>query len=293
MTTGGEGLDLIGKRDRFYGREGGSYNGCMKHSLYGLLLLALLLPACKTGGAKAPPAPPAPPPDLLRPYEGALRVLPHKGDVRALTLKAGESLAGECDVAVRVRSAVFEKGAARFALETLGLPRVGESRGRCKRLEPDLQLALTGFPSGPVTPEVTARIDEVLLTPEAYLRAKGTAFDRPPGEAPSEVASTLPDANDGERRLARGTVAWPQRLLSVDALSRAPKKRPRFERLVAIEAVVGTDGRLYRPLVKTSLPPAHEAAVLAALPFWRFEPARRADAPVGARVPLEAVLRVY
>jgi hypothetical protein len=265
----------------------------MNRSWYGLLLLALLAPACKTGGAKAPPAPPAPPPDLLRPYEGALRVLPHRGDVRALTLKAGESLAGDCDVAVRVRSVLFEKGAARFALETLGLPRVGESRVRCKRLEPDLQLVLTGFPSGPVTPEVTARIDEVLLTPEAYLWAKGTAFDRPPGEAPSEVASQLTDANDGERKLARGVVAWPRLLLSVDAAYRAPKKRAHFERLVEVEAVVGTDGRLYRPLVKSSLDPAHASAVLGALPLWRFEPARRGDAPVGARVPLELVLRVY
>jgi len=265
----------------------------MKRSLFGLLLLSLLGPACKTGGAKAPPAPPAPPPDLLRPYEGALRVLPHKGDVRALTIKLGESLAGDCDVAVRIRSVVFDKGVAHFALETLGLPRVGERRVSCKRLEPGLQLVLTGFPSGPVTPEVTARIDEVLLTPEAYLRAKGTAFDRPPGQAPSEVASKLSDANEGERRLARATVAWPQPLLSVEALSRAPKKGAHFERLVTVEAVVGTDGRLYRPAVKTSLDPAHEAAVLAALPFWRFEPARRADAPVGARVSLELALRVY
>ena len=265
----------------------------MKRPLFGLLLLALLGPACKTAGPKVPPAPPAPLPDLLRPYEGALRVLLHKGDVRALTVKAGESLAGDCDVAVRVRSVVFDNGAARFALETLGLPRVGESRPRCKRLEPDLQLALTGFPSGPVTPEVTARIDEVLQTPEAYLRSKGTAFDRPAGAAPAEVASQQPDASESERRLARGVVAWPQPLLSVEALSRVPKKRAYFERLVAVEAVVGTDGRLYRPQVKTSLGAAHEDAVLTALLFWRLEPARRADGPVGARVPLEAALRVY
>jgi hypothetical protein len=265
----------------------------MKRSLIGLLLLSLLGPGCKTGGARAPAAPPAPPPDLLRPYEGALRILLHKGDVRALTVKAGERLAGDCDVAVRVRSVVLDKGVARFGLETLGLPRAGERRVRCKRLEPDLQLSLTGFPSGPVTPEVTARIDEVLPTPEAYLRAKGTAFDRPPGEAPTEVASKLPDANEGERRLARAVVAWPQPLLSVEAMDRAPKKRAHFERLVAFEAVVGTDGRLHRPQLKTSLDQAQEAAVLAALPFWRLEPARRGDGPVGARVSLEVALRVY
>ena len=265
----------------------------MKRSLFGLLLLSLLGPGCKTGGAKAPAAPPAPPPDLLRPYEGALRVLLHKGDVRTLTVKAGESLTGDCDVAVRLRNVVFDKGTARLGLETLGQPRVGERRVRCKHLEPDLQLTLTGFPSGPVTSEVTARIDQVLPTPEAYLRAKGTAFDRPPGTAPTEVACKLPDASESERRLARATVAWPQPLLSVETLSHAPKKGAHFERLVSVEAVVGTDGRIYHPVVKTSLGPADETAVSVALLLWRFEPARRAEGLVGARVSVEAVLHVY
>jgi hypothetical protein len=78
-----------------------------------------------------------------------------------------------------------------------------------------------------------------------------------------------------------------------DALSHAPSKRGRHERLVGFEAVVGTDGRLHRPQVKVSIDRAHEAAIQSALSFWRFEPARRADGPVGARVPLEIVLRVY
>jgi hypothetical protein len=144
-----------------------------------------------------------------------------------------------------------------------------------------------------VTPEVTARIDELLLTPEAYLRAKGTAFDRPSGDPPSEVASQLPDASQAERRLGRTVVAWPRRLLFVDATHRDPSRRARHERLVGFEAVVGTDGRLHSPQVKLSIDPAHEAAIQGALSFWRFEPARRTDAPVGARVPLEIVLRVY
>lgn len=265
----------------------------MKRSWLGLLFLALLAPACKTAGPKAPPVAPAPLPDLLRPYEGARRVLAHKGDERALTLKAGAPLVGTCDVAVRIGSVAFETGTARFALAMLGLPRVGDRRVTCQRLEPEIQLVLTGLPSGPLTPEVTVLVDQVLLTPEAYLRAKGNAFDHPPGDPPAEVASQLPDANDGERRLARGVQAWPRRLLSVDSLYRDPSKRMRYERLVAFEAVVGTDGRVHRPQIKTSLDPAHEAALLNAISFWRFEPARRADTPVGARVPLEIVLRVY
>ena len=273
-------------------RQAGSYNRDMNRSCYGLLLLALLAPACKSA-PKAPPATQAPLPDLLRPYEGALRVLPHRGDEKVLTLKAGEGLTGACDVAVRIRSVAFDKGTARFALDSVGLPRVGEARVSCKRLEPGIQLVLTGFPSGPPTPDVTARIDEVLPTPEAYLRAKGTAFDRPSGDAPSEVASQLPDASEGERRLARAVVAWPRQLLSVDATYHDSSGRARHERLVGFEAIVGTDGRLYRPQLKTSIDRAHEAAIQSALSFWRLEPARRSDAPVGARVPLEIVFRVY
>lgn len=257
-----------------------------------LLFLAVLIPACQSA-PKAPPAAPAPPPELLRPYEGALRVLPHRGDERALTLRPGTPLTGDCDIAVRVRSVAFEKGDARFALETVGQPKVGERGVTCKRTEPTIQLVLTGFSPGPPTPEVTARVDEVLLTPEAYLRAKGTAFDRGPGDPPSEVASQLTDANDGERKLARQVVAWPRVLLSVDPAQPASKERPHYERLVDFEAVVGTDGRLHRPQVKSSLDAANERAVLDALPYWRLEPARRADTPVAARVALRLVLRVY
>jgi hypothetical protein len=261
----------------------------MKRLWYVPRAVSGLLPACQTA-PKAPPAVTAPPPELL-PYQGALRLLPHQGDVRVLTLAAGRPVAGACDVAVRVQSVSFARGEARFALEMLGQPKVGERGVTCKRLEPTIQLTLTGLP-GELGPDVTARIDETLLTPEAYLKAKGTAFDRP-AAAPTEVASRLTDASDGERKSARAIVAWPQRLLSVEPLSRAPKKRAHYERLVDFEAVVGTDGRLYRPKVKTSLDPALERLVLDVLPLWRLEPARHAAGPVAARVALQLALRVY
>lgn len=255
------------------------------------VLLALALPACQSA-PKAPPTAAAPLPDLLRGYEGALRIFKAKGDERSVTLRAGEPPAGACDLAVRVRSVAFEAGTARFSLESVGLPRVGEKRTRCKKLQPGLQLALTGF-AGDLTPEAAARIDEVLLTPEAYLRARGTAFDRPAGARPAEVASALPDGSEGERRLARGVVAWPRPLLAVDAMYRDASGRAGHERLVGFEAVVGTDGRLYDPRVKASIDRAHEAAIKAALSLWLMEPARGRDGPLGARVALESVLRVY
>jgi hypothetical protein len=264
----------------------------VKRLAYGLVLLALLT-ACKAAGPKVPPAAPAAPADILRPYEGAFRVLRHKGDERKLTLKASERLTGDCDVAVRVRSAAFEKGRARFSLETVGLPNVGGRVAKCKRAQPDIQLVLTRFPPSAAASDITERVDEVLPTPEAYLRAKGGAFDRPPGKPPTQVASELPDANAEERRLAQGITAWPRPLLSVNASYRDPRKRLRHEGFVEFEAVVGTDGRLHQPRLKTAVGDAYNDVVLSSLAFWRLEPARRGDAPVGARIPLRLVLRIY
>jgi hypothetical protein len=262
----------------------------MKPSWYVPLGLSVLLPACQTA-PKTPPVAAGPPPELLQPYHGALRLLPRQGDTRVLKVAAGRALAGACDVAVRIKSVTFDKGEARLALEMLGQPKVGDRRVTCKRTEPAIQLTLTGLP-GQLTPEVTARIDEVLLTPEAYLKAKGTAFGHAAAE-PTEVASRLTDASNDERKAARGVTAWPQLLLSVDALQKASKKRAHYERLVDFEAVVGKDGRLYRPTVKSSLDPALERVVVDVLPLWRLEPARRADGPVAARIAQRLVLRVY
>jgi hypothetical protein len=266
----------------------------MKSSKRTLLLLALLIPACQSA-PKTPPSGPAPLPELLRSYEDALRILPGRGDEKALTLKPADSLAGACDVAVKVRGLGFDKGTVRFSLESVGQPQLGGRRPRCKELQPGMQLLFTGLDPDGVTTKTTTRIDAALLTPEEYLRRKGGSFDRAQAAAPppSEVASQLPDASDSERRLARAVVAWPRPLLSVEALHHDASGRGLHERLVGVEAVVGPDGRAYRPVVKSSIDRTHQAALETALQLWRFEPARRGDGPLGARVPLEVPLRVY
>ena len=161
---------------------------------------------------------------------------------------------------MKVRGLAFDKGTVRFSLESVGQPRVGDRRPKCKELQPGMQLVFTGLDPEAVTIKTTARIDAALLTPEEYLRRKGGSFDRPQAAPPAEVASQLPDANDSERRLSRAVVAWPRPLLSVEALYHDASKRGLHERLVGVEAVVGTDGRVYRPVVKASIDRAHEAA---------------------------------
>jgi TonB family protein len=69
--------------------------------------------------------------------------------------------------------------------------------------------------------------------------------------------------------------------------------KTRHEGEVEFQAVVGTDGGLREPRVRGSLSEAHEAQVLRALRLWRYEPARRKDGPLAARISGRLVLRIY
>jgi len=46
-----------------------------------------------------------------------------------------------------------------------------------------------------------------------------------------------------------------------------------------VNAIVGTDGRLHQPQVRTPLSDAHASCALRPLPLWRFTPARLATSP--------------
>lgn len=264
----------------------------MRQTVLALLMLAVLLPGCRTAGPRAPVGPAAPP-DLLKDYVGELRVLRYQGDEEKVEVSPQSRLAGQCDVAVEVRAVTFEAGAARFALETVGLPAVGGRQPRCKRTLPGVRLLVGGFPAAPEAQDVRPRVDAVLSTPEAYLQAMGVAFDRDPAGDPTEIASREVDASAAERTLARKVTVWPQPLLTVEAWYQDPAGRVRQQSQVEMEAVVGTDGRLSRPQIKTGLSDVHEKALTRVLPLWRFDPARRGEEPVAARVALQPVLRIY
>jgi hypothetical protein len=263
----------------------------MKRSLLALALVALVGPSCRTAGPKGPPGPPTPP-DLLRPYVDHVWLLRLRGDEKALTLKPGERPGGGCDAAFYVRAADFQKGAARFSLETAGTARIKARATGCRKLRSGLQLVLTGFSASPEAKDVAARVDQVLLTPEAYLKTRGLAFDRPAGERPTAVASREPFSTATEKQLGRHVSAWPEVVLAVDPWYHDPSGRVHQEGEVELDAVVGADGRIYNPQLRTGLSPAHEQAVLRTLPLWRLEPARRGDEAVAARVALNPILHI-
>ena len=156
-----------------------------------------------------------------------------------------------------------------------------------------ITLTLTGFggDSGPVV----GRLDQVLPTPDGYLRAYGIPFDRAAGSEPALAASSVNQvsATDQERRLEGRLTAPPRRLFWVDPIYRDPRRAVQYEGEVEVEGVVGVDGRFYRTRVRGSLDKAHVAAVQRVLPMWRFEPARTGKDLTPAHALSRLVFRIY
>ena len=262
----------------------------MKRSLRVALAAVLLAAGCRSAGPKGGAVRPGP--DPLRAYVGEVRILRAKADERSVTAGGKQRLTGDCDMVVRVRSAGFQKGGALFSLETVGRPAVSGREPRCRQVQPMIQLLVSGATAS--ASDLVARVDEVLQTPEAYMRSKGVAFDRPAAAAvPKEVASPDVLGPAAEATLGRKVTAWPKLLLSVSPYVHDTSGRLRQESEVEFEGVVGTDGRLHEPRLKTALSPAHQDAVLGALSRWRYEPAHTAEAPVPARITSRLALRIY
>lgn len=93
--------------------------------------------------------------------------------------------------------------------------------------------------------------------------------------------------------MGRRVTTWPRKLFWVDPAYRDPGHRVRHEGEVEFEAVVGADGRLYRPQIRGGLDKVHIAAIERVLPMWRFEPARAGKDPLPAHVESRLVFRIY
>jgi hypothetical protein len=255
-------------------------------------LLALGLPACRTAGPGAPPGF-ADPAELLRPWVGQVRILRHYGDQASVALGAGERKPGDCDVAVRVGSVAFARGAARLSLFTLGMPSVEGWRPQCSEPLPGLQLALEGFGAAPDPADLESRIEALLQTPEVYLASKGLSFQLPPGELTEPIASPGAEGPGAEVSLGRRVTAWPEQLLGLEVWYGDPSGRVKHLGQVDVDAVVGSDGRLHRIEPRTSLAQGQRQALLSGMALWRFSPAVTEAGPVAARVTLEPVLRIF
>jgi uncharacterized protein YjeT (DUF2065 family) len=264
----------------------------MKRQLFVVVLLTALVPACRSGGPKTP-AGPAVLPKPLAEYQGEYRVLPHEGDERRVRSRPGESLSGDCDVAVHVREVGLDGGVARFSLDNVGLPRVQGKEPHCEHALPGLMLLVEGLPDGMDPSEVRRRVDQMLQTPEVYLASQGITFDLPEGGAPVDIAAGDVFSGSEERSRGRHVKAWPRPLLTVNPWYHSGTDRIRQEGQVSVEVVVGTDGRIHESTVKTGMSVSQELAVKRVLPLWRFEPAKGPEGPEAARIMIEPILRIF
>jgi hypothetical protein len=267
----------------------------MRLSKYvGTLGLAVVLAGCRSGQKIVIPdegnARPA-----LSSWVGQNLVLRYYGEHSALILKPGEAPKGTCDVAVRVAAVEPVPSGVHFSLDAIGRLRIadGSTVGTCKLLVPHVDLTLK--PADATHPDGwRPHLEKVLLTPEAYLAANGRPFDIAVSkEAPKEVADPSIMASEEARRAARKVTAWPKPLFLVEPAFAAANKNAHYEGEVAFEAVIGADGRLSQPKVKTPLDAEQVKRVASALELWRFEPAHEADRKVAARYEGRTVLRIY
>jgi hypothetical protein len=262
----------------------------------GVAVMALAVPACRSGqgpGAGKPEAPAAP--GLVEQLVGQSRVLRHRGDEKKLALKREDvaRLAGDCDAVVEVRQSALQQGTLRLTLAHLGRPHVPaqERAGRRQACPPTaITTVAVSRMNGDAVPAVLAAL---LPTPEEYLQARGGAFDRQPAEPSGTVAAEGPGSTIDERNVARQVATWPVALFTVDADVPRPSGVAGRESEADFVGVVGTDGRLHGARVTSPLSDEHARHLQRVLGLWLYQPARAADRELPARVNGKAVLRLY
>lgn len=213
------------------------------------------------------------------------------GEAKSLGLKVGEPLPkGDCDVAVEVRGASFDKGTLSVSLDTLGQGEVeGRMRGRdCREVPASRRLTVSGLAS---PDDAASALERLLTTPEAHLAARDVSFDIPAEKGPPKLAavSSEGEGTSEERSLGRQVTEWPKPLLAVHPVVSG---RVRHEGEMEFAGTVGADGRLYKPTLLTSLAQAQEEQVLKVFSLWRYEPAKKGQERVAARIRARATLRI-
>jgi hypothetical protein len=264
-----------------------------KYRVVALLVLAAAVGGCRSS-RRISVSEEQPGVDPLRQLVGQKLILRHFGDRKDVVAKPGESRKGTCDVAVTVTDAAAVPDGARLVLSSLGRVRVGDAPtvGRCGRLASPIALTLKGINVS--RPEEWRPFLATILAPsEAYLTSHGRNFKYAAEPEPKIFANRSPVTDDEGRRLATRVTAWPKPLLAVEPAVASPGGKVHHEGEVEFSAVVGADGRVFKPHVKTSLNDEHTHHVASVLTLWRFEPAREGDRAVPALYEGRTVFRIY
>jgi hypothetical protein len=256
-----------------------------------LVALAALLPACRSAAPSARPGA-APPLSFLGTYIGQQRIALNFSDARRLAFARQDAARRRdgCDLAVELRDARLDAGTLSLRLEVLGRPRVEGQPARkvvCRPTQREVDLVVSGFAGSENADAVQSLLDQVLPTPEGYLKTRGVTF-----EPKAPLASADPIATPEQQSLWRKLTSPPRMLLRVDAEWHDPAHKVHHEGEIEFTGIVGTHGRLRDVRVSTPLSSEQEAHVRRALSFWRCDPARTKDGAVAGALNARLVLKI-
>jgi TonB family protein len=221
--------------------------------------------------------------DILKPLLGQKLILLHLGDLMGAKIKKDNlaKVKGDCNVAVVVREASFDKGRARLRLEDIGMPTLSGVQNHCKQVRDEFSLEISGFKPDDTSEPVVASVHQLLRTPEQYLADNGIAYDFPP-------------APEGENavKLAPGTTS-PKNLLTVDAVYSEEGRREKYQGTVVFQIVIGSDGRIHQAKIARGIGHGLDENALRTLSMWRFEPAKKSGQPVACATNMEVSFHLY
>lgn len=225
------------------------------------------------------------PQELLHAMIGQKLLMRHFGDSKDTKVKKKDLISpkGNCDIAIQIKDATWDKGKALFVWEDIGTPYMpGKPRGVCHNVYEDGTLTITGFAADEPATALSDSLGKVLQTPEQFLEAAGISF-------------TLPQEPDlpGEVGIPEKPFTPAKPLFIVDATFNEKARKSKYQGTVAVIFYVGTDGRAHNPKINHPLGMGLDEQALNVVSMWRFEPARQLDQPVPARMSIETSFNLY
>ena len=225
------------------------------------------------------------PQELLHAMIGQKLLMRHFGGFKDTRVKKKDltSTKENCDIAIQVKNATWDKGKALFVWEDIGTPSIpGKPGGVCKNSYEEGTLTITGFAADESAPSLADSLRTVLQTPEQFLEAAGISFTLPPG----------PDL-PGEVGVLEKPFTPAKALFIVDAAFSKQALESKYQGILAVRFYVGTDGRAHSPQIFHPLGMGLDEQTLNVVSMWRFEPARKLDQPVPARMSIEMSFNLF
>jgi TonB family protein len=222
---------------------------------------------------------------LLHAMIGQKLLMRHFGDFKDIKVKKKDltSTKEHCDIAIQVKDATWDKGKALFVWKDIGTPYMpGKPAGVCHNVYDEGTLAITGFAADEPATSLADSLRKVLQTPEQFLEAAGISFTLPPE----------PDLS-GEVGVPEKPFTPAKALFIVNATFSEQARKNKHQGTVAVVFYVGTDGRAHHPKIFQPLGMGLDEQALNVISMWRFEPARKLDQPVPARVSMETSFNLY